>query len=118
MRWNSIKQGQHAEDAALAYLHKQGLRTVARNYRCRGGEIDLIMQDATELVFVEVRLRRNTQFASAMESVDRQKQRRLVTAARHYLQHIGRYDAPCRFDVVGIDGQGTIDWQANAFDLT
>lgn len=90
---------------------------LTRNYHCRGGEIDIIMRDSKELVFVEVRMRRNPLFASAIESVDRHKQQRLVTAASHYLQATGLQHSPCRFDVVGFDRNGNIDWIRNAFDL-
>lgn len=76
------------------------------------------MRDGRELVFVEVRMRRNPNFASAAESVDWRKQQRLITAARHYLQATGQQLSPCRFDVVGFGRNDTIDWIHNAFDLS
>jgi putative endonuclease len=112
--------GKDAETRALHYLQTRGLRCIARNYRCRGGEIDLIMQDKDSLVFVEVRYRRQTGFGSAAESVDRRKQSKLVTCARHYLQ--GSPDAasqPCRFDVVTLSGpDAAIVWIQNAFGVS
>lgn len=108
--------GRAAEDAATRFLQDQGLTLVERNFRCRRGEIDLIMRDGASLVFVEVRYRRHSKFGSALESVTATKQARVVAAARWYLQGSPNA-APCRFDVVGITGEGQsrIDWVRNAF---
>ena len=106
--------GKRAEEVAASYLGSQGLRLLQQNYRCPGGEIDLVMQDDNQLVFVEVRYRKHSAFGSAIESIDRTKQGRLVHAAEYYLQQTGR-DQACRFDVVGIDGAGRIDWIPDAF---
>jgi putative endonuclease len=96
-------------------LQRQGLRLVERNYRCKGGEIDLIMHTpAGELVFVEVRQRASRAFGGAAASVTGTKQRRLVLAAQHYLARLARVPA-CRFDVVAIDG-GRLEWIENAFE--
>lgn len=103
-RQRNQRIGAEAEATALDHLSRAGLRLVARNYRCRGGEIDLIMRDRQMLVFVEVRYRSGGRFASAAESVDAKKQRRITTAAHHYLQRQPQYrDLPCRFDVVAFD---------------
>lgn len=107
------EQGKIAEAAAESYLTRQGLLAIDRNYRCRSGEIDLIMRDGKQLVFVEVRYRRNTQYGSPLESVDHRKQSRLVKAAEHYLQRHGMTN--CRFDVIGITGNQQIQWIQNAF---
>lgn len=106
--------GQAGEDAALAYLTAQGLTLLQRNFRCRGGEIDLVMQDGAALVFVEVRRRANLRHGGAAASVTRSKQARLIIAAQVYLQ---RYRMPpaCRFDVIAIDG-AQLDWLRNAID--
>ena len=93
---------------------------VARNYRCRRGEIDLVMRDADTLVFVEVRRRSSRTFGGGLESVDARKRARVVAAAEHYLvmNRIGD-DRSCRFDVVAIDGpspRASIEWVRNAFD--
>jgi putative endonuclease len=109
------QDGTEAELSALRFLQDRSLRPVRRNYRCRGGEIDLVMRDADVLVFVEVRLRRNRAFGGALASVDGRKQRRLILAAQHYLQSHS-WAGPCRFDVVGIDARGECEWVRNAFE--
>ncbi len=108
--------GDAAEDAALAFLRGEGLRQVERNFRCKGGEIDLIMQDGDTLVFVEVRQRSKDRFGGALASVTRAKQRRLIVAAQIFLQ---RYRMPpaCRFDVIGYDGD-RMNWLKNAVEAT
>ncbi|MFX7820786.1 YraN family protein, partial [Acinetobacter baumannii] len=77
------------EDAALVYLQQQGLRLLERNWRCKAGEIDLIMQDDATLVFVEVRRRKNDRFGGAAASVTWHKQQKLIRAAQWYLQQAG-----------------------------
>lgn len=104
--------GAHAEALAADYLMRQGLTIVARNFRTRFGEIDLIACDGRTLVFVEVRLRRSTRFGGAVESITARKRARLVAAANGYLAGIGR-EPPCRFDAIlmrSLDPQ-TIDWR-------
>lgn len=104
--------GQLGEDAALSYLQQRGLVLVERNFLCKGGELDLVMQEGDVLVFVEVRKRADRSHGGAAASVTPAKQKRLTTAAHHYLQ---RYRMPpaCRFDVVAIDGD-EIAWIRNA----
>jgi len=106
-----MNRGAAAEALAASYLATRGLTIVQRNYRCRGGEIDLIARDGEVLVFVEVRLRRNRAFGTAAESITAAKRRRLRLAARHYLARLGR-EPPCRFDAVLLDGLETenIEW--------
>jgi putative endonuclease len=106
--------GQAAEDRALAYLQQHGLTLRQRNFRCKGGEIDLIMQQQRALVFVEVRKRADTRHGGAAASVTAAKQARLIIAAQVYLQRFAMPPA-CRFDVVAIDGD-TLTWLKNAFD--
>ncbi len=107
-------KGKKAENTALAYLVREGLTLERRNFRCRGGEIDLIMRDAAYWVFIEVRYRRSSRFGAPQATVDRRKQQRLILAARHFLA--GRAESPCRFDVVAISGEEPIMWIKNAFD--
>jgi len=110
--------GAKAEERARIYLEQQGLRLVERNYRCRQGEIDLIMQDGETLAFVEVRYRKSTGFGSPAESVTPSKQQRIVTTAGHYLQSkYTRKMPPCRFDMLAIEGreQQNINWIKDAF---
>ncbi len=96
-------KGRQAEDRALVYLQQQGLRLVARNYRCRLGEIDLIMQDSALLIFVEVRQRTGSRYGGAAASVSSVKQQRLWRTAEHFLLRF-RHPPVCRFDLVAIDG--------------
>ncbi|HEY4542121.1 MAG TPA: YraN family protein [Noviherbaspirillum sp.] len=108
------REGAAAEERALAYLQQQGLREVTRNFRCKGGEIDLIMRAGETLVFVEVRQRGSARFGGAAASVTVAKQTRLIRAAQFYLQR-QRIEPACRFDVVAIDGD-KIEWLRNAFE--
>jgi len=114
-------RGQAAEATACRYLLDHGLELIDRNYRCRHGEIDLIMRDGSYLVFVEVRYRSNRCFAGGAETVDRRKQSKLAATAMQYLQsHPVAAAGPARFDVVAIDGQPGKDglqWLRNAFDV-
>ncbi len=115
-----IAQGIAAEALACHYLEAQGLSLVMRNFRCRWGELDLIMRDNEQLVFVEVRSRRNTRYGTPAESITHAKQQRLLRAAAFYLQH-QRLNLSCRFDVVAIvqpDGNAQVEWIRDAFQLT
>jgi putative endonuclease len=111
--------GRRIEDAALLWLGERGLRLRERNYRCRGGEIDLVMQDGDCVVFVEVRYRSSARFGSPAETVDLRKRQRLLRAARYYLQtHPDAGRAPARFDVVANrPGMPALEfeWIRNAF---
>ena len=110
--------GKQAELLAENYLKKQKLKLLEKNYRSRYGEIDLIFNDKGTIVFVEVRLRSNAQFASASESVDYYKQKKIIATAKHYLlQHP---DSACRFDLVVLDRLDIkrLDWIKSAFDAS
>lgn len=107
MKGFTLKQllGNHAERASEKLLMDAGMRLLARNYRCKQGELDLVMRDADTVVFVEVRYRRQNRWGSAAETVDWRKQKRLIAAAHHYLlTHPHLADQPCRFDVVAAEG--------------
>jgi putative endonuclease len=108
-----MMDGQAAEAYAAEFLRRQGLRLLEKNYRCRMGEIDLIMDDAGVLVFVEVRLRRSENFGGAAASITPHKQRKLIHAAQHYLQQQARQPA-CRFDAILLDG-ARVEWVRDAF---
>jgi putative endonuclease len=95
------------EDLATVELWHQGCAILARRYRTRYGEIDIVAQDGPTIVFVEVKARRTDRFGSSAESVTPWKQRRIAAMALDYLSWSNRLDAPCRFDVVAIDGFGT-----------
>lgn len=108
--------GAVAEEYACKYLRKQGLKLVARNFRCKLGEIDLIMQDNNELVFVEVRCRKNNNFGTSAESVTYSKQKKLLRAAEYYLSQLHDANKLCRFDVIAITSESnTLEWIKNAF---
>ncbi|KPK35194.1 MAG: hypothetical protein AMJ66_01935 [Betaproteobacteria bacterium SG8_40] len=109
-----MTSGGEAEQLAFDYLRRHGLTAVERNYRCRFGEIDLIMRDGQTLVFVEVRMRASNAFGGAPESIDARKQRKLLATARHYMGAQGRIPV-CRFDVVLLNGDSRIQWIPNAF---
>jgi putative endonuclease len=115
-RRTTVTIGGDKEGLACEYLKGCGLRLVARNYRCRLGEIDLIMRDMDTLAFVEVRYRASTRFGTPAETVGPKKRRRLAAAAAHYLACHPTALA-CRFDVLSITGTSEIDWIRNAFDV-
>ena len=112
-------RGAAAEALAAEHLAAHGLRVIARNVRCRGGEVDLVCLDRSHVVFVEVRLRSNGRFGGAAESITAAKQRRLVRAATRYLaMHPRLALLPSRFDVVCADGKAgavRIEWLRDAF---
>ena len=105
-------RGREAEARAAAYLVRCGLREISRNFRVRGGEIDLIFRDDKVLVFVEVRLRSRSDYGDAAASITAKKRQRLILAAQHYL--LKHPDTDCRFDCILIDGD-KLEWLRNAF---
>jgi putative endonuclease len=114
--------GVAAENAAQRHLAAQGLKLVARNYRCRGGELDLVMLDGKTLVLIEVRYRSSNDFGGAAASVTWFKRRRIILAARHLLMmrsDLRRYSA--RFDVVAVTGdvvhRPLVEWIKGAFAM-
>jgi putative endonuclease len=113
-----IAAGARAEALAAAFLAERGLKVVARNFRTRQGEIDLIARDGATLVFVEVRRRSSSEFGGAAASITAAKRARLVAAARAYLSRLPREPA-CRFDAVLIDGAASprIEWQRDVFSV-
>ena len=109
------RRGEPAESLAAAFLEREGLRILERNYRCRMGEIDLVAQSGDTTVFVEVRARSSEAFGGAAGSITAAKRRRLVAAARHYLAR-QRSERACRFDVVLIRGaEQRVEWLPGAF---
>lgn len=110
------RRGDAAESQALALLQSHGLELLLRNYRCRFGELDLVMRERDTVVIVEVRRRSRTDFGGALASVDHAKQRRLLRAARQLLAEQPRLARhPFRFDVVGFDADGAPQWMRDAF---
>ncbi len=114
-RQNPQAIGHAKEQQARAYLEAQGLQQIVNNYRCRFGEIDLIMREGDTLVFVEVRFRSSDRFGTSAETVGLRKQRRLIAAAEHYLQ---RHPScmRCRFDVLALGPGEQMQWIQNAFE--
>lgn len=122
MRAGTAERGAWAEQMAHDHLVGAGLTCIARNYRCRRGEIDLVMRDGDETVFVEVRYRSRDDYGSGAESVDARKQRRISAAASLYIaRHPAHGDRPCRFDVVSVSPspriRPRIQWIRDAFDF-
>ncbi|AFZ66219.1 YraN family protein [Deinococcus peraridilitoris] len=112
-------KGADAEERTLAYLTGQGHQLLARNYRIRGGEIDLITRQGEVIVFVEVKHRTRVSYGSPLEGVSVRKILRLRRTALFYLlRTFGTDQLPCRFDVVAIAGPvcgGTLEHVENAF---
>lgn len=106
--------GANAEAFAEQYLIAQGLAPLERNYRCKQGEIDLIMEQGNILVFVEVRYRKSDRYGAAAETVTSRKQSRIIAACYHYLK-AQKIDRPMRLDVVAISGNNALNWIQNAF---
>jgi putative endonuclease len=111
--------GKTGEDLACAELENRGYAIIARRYRKRGGEIDIIARDGATIVFVEVKARESHDFGEAAEAVTGFKRRRIVQLAADYMTRHHRSNCPCRFDVVSIHfdaGRPAIEVFQNAFD--
>jgi putative endonuclease len=107
--------GAQAEQKARRYLESRGLRFVVQNYRNPCGEIDLIMRDGEDIVFVEVRSRTGCEYGSAIESINNTKRKKIIKTATLYLQKNNYFDkVNCRFDVIGIVTENC-EWIKNAF---
>ena len=96
--------GQAGEDEAAAWYRARGYTIVDRNWRCREGELDLVVARGRTLVFVEVKNRRTDRFGTPAEAITPRKQQRLRTLARRYLEATGARPRSLRFDVVSILG--------------
>jgi len=110
-----LQKGDSAERLALTYLEQQGLSLVCSNFRCKMGELDLVMKEGATLVIVEVRFRKSEQFGGALASITRQKQARIVAATQHYVIINKLGNASIRFDVVAVSGDNRLEWIKNAF---
>ena len=115
----SYQRGRWAESLALEYLLGKGLLLITRNFHARCGEIDLIMQDGTTIVFIEIRYRADNLYMHALETIDTRKCTRIINTSQHYLQtHRDASGKICRFDVMIICGHADnpgIRWIKNAF---
>lgn len=110
------RRGHAAETAVLRAARRRGWQCLARNYASRRGELDLVLENEEGLVIVEVRYRGRSDYGDAAETVTAAKQARIVAAARAFLAaHPARAETPLRFDVVGVDPAGRLNWVENAF---
>ena len=112
--------GKEGERVAEIFLQKKGYKLVERNYRCSGGELDLIVLDRRVLVFVEVKTRTGNGYGSPLEAVEFRKQQRMIRAAQFFLAEKGLQQRDARFDVVGISWPGrepVVEHIENAFEL-
>lgn len=110
--------GNSAEKLALNYLQSQGLKLITRNFSCKHGEIDLIMQHNKNLVFIEVRYRKHSQYGTGADSVDYRKQQKILKSAEYFLQSNPKYNQlPCRIDVISLGSdKANINWITNAIE--
>ena len=119
MSYTRIEFGKRGEDLACSELERLGYEIVARRYRVRSGELDIVARDGPTLVFVEVKARADREFGDAAEAVTPMKQRKLIGLAEEYLMRHHLQDCPCRFDVVAIHLDAVapaIEVIQNAFD--
>ncbi len=114
-----LQKGERAEDLAAEYFAKRGYRILARNYKTRMGEVDLVLEKERAVVFVEVRYRKSTAFGEPVETVVRQKRIRILLAAMEYAQEFKRMDCDLRFDVLSVSrraGKPHLEHFPNAFE--
>ena len=120
MKQTTRNVGDSAEQLVASYLLKHGLKLVEKNYTCKLGEIDLVMQDGNTLVFIEVRSRKNQKFMHTFETIDLRKQRKIINTSLNFLQRYPAYrHQDIRFDAVAViqnQKYSEIDWIKNAFD--
>ena len=113
--------GKEGERIAERYLQKKGYKLLERNYRCSGGELDLIVLDRRVIVFVEVKTRTGSGFGTPLEAVESRKQQRMIRAAQFFLAEKRLQTRDARFDVVGVSWIGptpTVEHIENAFELS
>jgi putative endonuclease len=116
----NLRKGLRFEDQASSYLQAHGLRLLHSNYRCRFGELDLVMRDGDTLCFVEVKFRKSLSFGGAAASIPPTKQRKIIKTALFYIaSHKQLANKAMRFDALLIqqqaDGGNQINWIRNAF---
>ena len=116
-----VALGKIGEDLAVGELSRRGYQILARRYRRRGGELDIVAQDGPTIVFVEVKAREGLDFGSGGEAITALKRRRMAAVALDYLARHHLVERPCRFDVIAIDfkaSEPTIEVYQNAFDVS
>ena len=114
LRPTHLLRGEKSEQRACDFLLKQGLHIVDKNFRCKYGELDLIMRDIQTLVIVEVRFRKSNKYGGALESITHKKQSRIIAATQIYLLQ-NKIISPIRFDVITMSNDADINWIKNAF---
>ena len=107
---NKRRKGGFGEEMALDMLLKKGMTLLEKNFRCRFGEVDLILRDKETLVFVEVKLRKDTTHGLAAEAVNYGKQKKIIRVAQYYLQNSKLKNPFIRFDVVGVEKKLSGEW--------
>lgn len=116
--------GKTHEDVACTYLQEKGLKLLERNFSCKRGEIDLIMQEGSSIVFVEVRYRKNNLYGTGAETISALKQKKLIMAAQVFLSYKRWHNTyPCRFDVLSLskdtqENRSSVQWIRDAFQLS
>lgn len=115
MARDNVRKGREYEKRAGRYLEQEGLKILEYNYRCALGEIDIVAREEETLVFCEVKYRTDIRKGTPLEAVDSRKQRRLFLSAMHYMMKAGLTEVPCRFDVIGIQGD-KLQHIRNAFE--
>ena len=116
---NKRRLGESYEERAAAYLKEQGLQILARNWHAgKLGELDIVAKDGNTLVFTEVKYRSKKTYGSPFEAIDSRKQARIAKLAMCYMKRYGiSFSSPCRFDCIGITGDGQVTHIPNAFTL-
>ena len=112
---NTKDLGLAGEEAAGRFLERQGMRIVTTRYRCRAGEIDLVLDDHGTLVFAEVKTRRKACRGQPWEAVNHRKMRKIAAVARWFLAETGQHHRTCRFDVVDVLGSGPENFRIRHF---
>lgn len=111
---NSTKIGNEYEHIACQFLSQQGLKLLQSNYRCKTGEIDLIMQQQHTIVFVEVKYRKNAKYGGAISALSQKQMQRLIKSAQLFLAESKNQHLNARFDVIAITGSEPPVWIQNA----
>lgn len=109
-----LNQGEKSEQQACAYLLKQGLQLVEKNFHSRYGEIDIIMTEGDTLVIIEVRFRKSNKYGGAIESISQKKQSRIIATTQYYLS-THKVNSAIRFDVITMSNNSDLHWIKNAF---
>jgi len=116
-----LLRGKLGEQIARRWLEARGLRHILSNYRCRYGELDLVMMDKGCLVIIEVRYRRHSEYGGALPTITQSKQQKIARATNSLIQSQRKLEhIPLRFDVLGLSGPPTapvVDWRRHAFSF-